>query len=138
MHIPNFQHQSRILQKKRLNESGTLILKTELAHQKALLKKLRQQILQEAIEGRLTADWRAANPNAEPASELLNASPPKKPPCSRPEKSKKQKPLAPISDQEKPFELPSGWVWCRLGDLCEKLDLAPHQEAEKQLIQKKV
>ena len=34
-------------------------LKTELNHQQTLLKKLRQQILQEAIEGKLTADWRA-------------------------------------------------------------------------------
>ena len=33
-------------------------LKTELTHQQTLLKKLRQQILQEAIEGKLTADWR--------------------------------------------------------------------------------
>jgi len=45
-------------------------LKTELTHQQTLLKKLRQQILQEAIEGKLTADWRAQNPDVEPASEL--------------------------------------------------------------------
>ncbi len=46
-------------------------IKSELTHQQALLKKLRQQILQEAIEGKLTKDWRADNPNVEPASELL-------------------------------------------------------------------
>lgn len=32
---------------------------------------------------------------------------------------KKQKPLPPISDEEKPFELPDGWVWCRLTDIGE-------------------
>ena len=47
------------------------LLGSELAHQQTLLKKLRQQILQEAIEGKLTADWREQNPDVEPASELL-------------------------------------------------------------------
>ncbi|MCV5917460.1 restriction endonuclease subunit S, partial [Escherichia coli] len=28
-----------------------------------------------------------------------------------------QKPLPPISDEEKPFELPEGWEWCRIDDL---------------------
>ena len=125
MHIPNFQHQSRILQKKQLIESGTLILKTELAHQKALLKKLRQQILQGAIEGRLTADWRAANPNAEPASELLNRIATEKAALLKAGKIKKQKPLAPISDQEKPFALPKGWEWCRVGELLNKFSTGP-------------
>ena len=46
-------------------------LKSVLTHQQILLRKLRQQILQEAIEGRLTADWRQQNPGVEPAGELL-------------------------------------------------------------------
>ncbi len=32
-------------------------------------------------------------------------------------KIKPQKPLPPISEEEKPFVLPEGWVWCRLGDI---------------------
>lgn len=36
-------------------------LKSELANQQALLKKLRQQILQEAIEGKLTKEFRVTN-----------------------------------------------------------------------------
>ena len=46
-------------------------LKVEITHQQDLLKKLRQSILQEAIEGKLTAGWREQNPDVEPASELL-------------------------------------------------------------------
>ncbi len=30
---------------------------------------------------------------------------------------KRQKPLPPISQDEKPFELPEGWEWCRLGEV---------------------
>ena len=41
------------------------------------------------------------DPNDEPASELL----------------KKSKPLPPITDEEKPFDIPASWEWVRLGDV---------------------
>lgn len=93
------------------------ILSSELAYQQALLKKLRQQILQEAIEGKLTADWRAQNPGVEPASELLKRITAEKTQLVEDKKIKAQKPLPPITEQEKLYELPQGWDWCRLGDL---------------------
>lgn len=92
-------------------------LKTELTNQQVLLKKLRQQILQDAIEGKLTADWRTQNPNVEPASELLKRIEAKKAALVKAKKIKAQKPLPPISEEEKPFELPPGWDWCRLEQL---------------------
>ncbi|MBF4557147.1 restriction endonuclease subunit S [Pseudomonas sp. p50] len=92
-------------------------LKSELTHQQALLKKLRQQILQEAIEGKLTVDWRAQNPDVEPASELLQRIGAEQAERVKERKSNAQKPLPPIDGEEKPFELPHGWAWCRLGDL---------------------
>jgi len=93
------------------------LLGSELTHQQILLKKLRQQILQEAIEGKLTADWRAQNPDVEPASELLKRIAVEKAQLVKDKKIKAQKPLPPITDEEQPFELPQGWEWCRLGDL---------------------
>lgn len=84
-----------------------------LAHQKSLLKKLRQQILQEAIEGKLTADWRSQNPDVEPASKLLKRITDEKEQLIKDKKIKKQKPLPPISEEEKPLELPEGWEWCQ-------------------------
>ncbi|MCT7972527.1 restriction endonuclease subunit S [Laspinema olomoucense] len=99
---------------------NTLVLKellgNELTHQQTLLKKLRQQILQEAIEGKLTADWRSQNPDVEPASKLLKRIAIEKAQLVKAKKIKPQKPLPPITDEEKPFELPKGWEWCRLGD----------------------
>lgn len=89
-------------------------LLSELTHQRALLTRLRQSILQDAVQGRLTAQWRQAHPKQEPASELLRR--------IREEKAaagKKEKPLPPVTEQEKPFELPEGWVWCRLGECIE-------------------
>lgn len=32
-------------------------------------------------------------------------------------KIKRDKPLPPITEEEKPFELPAGWQWVRLGDV---------------------
>ena len=92
-------------------------LKSELTHQQTLLRKLRQQILQEAIEGKLTADWRAQNPDLEPSSELLKRIAAEKVQLVKNKKIKKQKTLRPVSDEEKPFDLPLGWEWCRMGEL---------------------
>ena len=92
-------------------------LKQELTAQQTLLKKLRQQILQEAIEGKLTIDWREQNPNVEPASELLARIQAEKSQLIKDKKIKKQKQLPPISEEEKPFALPDGWVWCRLATI---------------------
>ena len=115
--LPTIARQREIVEnfKSIVIEEGEL--KTELSHQQTLLKKLRQQILQEAIEGKLTADWRVENPDVEPASELLARIQAEKFQLIEDKKIKKQKPLPPISEEEKPFELPDGWVWCRLGDV---------------------
>jgi type I restriction enzyme, S subunit len=93
------------------------LLATELTHQQTLLKKLRQQILQEAIEGKLTADWRQQTPEVEPASELLARIQEEKAQLIKDKKIKTQTPLPPIREEEKPFALPEGWQWCRLGDI---------------------
>jgi len=92
-------------------------IKQELTHQQTLLNKLRQQILQEAIEGKLTADWRQQNQDVEPASELLARIQAEKEQLIKDKKIKKQKPLPPISEEEKPFELPEGWIWIKIGEI---------------------
>lgn len=94
----------------------------ELTHQKTLLQKLRQQILQEAIEGKLTAEWRTQNPDVEPASELLKRIAAEKAELVKAKKIKPQKPLPPISDEEKPFELPEGWEWCHYSSLIIEIE----------------
>jgi type I restriction enzyme S subunit len=115
--IPNIKEQQKIAAHFKSVETEDGGLKQELTHQQTLLKKLRQQILQEAIEGKLTADWRAQNPDVEPASELLARIQAEKQQLIKDKKIKKQKPLPAISEEEKPFELPDGWVWCRLNDV---------------------
>jgi restriction endonuclease S subunit len=91
-------------------------ISTEITHQQTLLKKLRQSILQDAISGKLTKNWRKNNPDIEPGSKLLKRVNEKKVRLIKEGKIKKQELLPPIADDEIPFELPEGWVWCRLGD----------------------
>lgn len=89
----------------------------EFEKQTKYAKKLRQNILQEAIEGKLTADWRKqhsvqkGNPDYD-AEALFD-----KIQIEKQEKGKKQKPLPAITETEKPFAIPSGWKWVRLGDM---------------------
>lgn len=76
------------------------------------IKKLRELILELAVRGKLVPQ----DPNDEPASELLKRIAAEKAELVTQGKIKKQKPLPEISEEEKPFELPVGWAWVRLGD----------------------
>ena len=92
----------------RISEHFDTLFTTE-----ASVDALKQTILQLAVMGKLVPQ----DPNDEPASELLKRIAQKKAQLVKEGKIKKQKPLPPISDEEKPFELPEGWEWCRLGSI---------------------
>ena len=96
-------------------------LNTQITKQRTYLQKLRQQILQEAVQGKLTEEWRRQHPDVEPASELLKRIKTEKKKLVKEGKIKKSKPLPPVKEEEKPFELPEGWVWCRLGEIKKEM-----------------
>lgn len=75
---------------------------------------LKQSILQEAIQGKLTEDWRKQNPDVEPASELLKRIKAVKEQLIKDKKIRKEKALSPITEAEIPFEIPESWTWCRM------------------------
>ncbi|HCH4038081.1 TPA: restriction endonuclease subunit S [Vibrio parahaemolyticus] len=78
------------------------------------IDQLKQTILQLAVMGKLVPQ----DPSDEPAAELLKRIAEEKAQLVKEKKIKKQKALPPIAEDEKPFELPSGWEWCRLDDIC--------------------
>lgn len=92
----------------------------------ASIAALKQTILQLAVMGKLVPQ----DPNDEPASELLKRIAQEKAQLVKDGKMKKQKPLPPISDEEKPFELPIGWEWCRLGE-CINLISGQHLKPDE-------
>lgn len=75
------------------------------------IKKLRELILTLAMQGKLVPQ----DPNAQPASELLKKIETEKQRLVKEGKIKKPKPLLPVTDEEKPYVLPQGWEWVRLG-----------------------
>jgi type I restriction enzyme S subunit len=78
----------------------------------ASIDTLKQTILQLAVMGKLVPQ----NPNDGPAAKLLERIAAEKAQLIKDKKIKKQKPLPVITDEEKPFELPNGWEWCRFDD----------------------
>ena len=126
IYLPELSVQKEITRHFQSFEQELLELSDELNQQGIYLKKLRQSILQEAIEGKLTADWRAKNlvikgdPNTD-AKALLAKIQAEKQRLIAEGKLKKEKPLPAISDAEKPFELPDGWVWVKMDSLVQSL-----------------
>ena len=74
---------------------------------------LKASILQLAVSGKLVRQ----NPNDEPASALLKRIKKEREQLINEGKIKKGKPLAEISEDEIPFEIPASWEWVRLGDV---------------------
>jgi type I restriction enzyme S subunit len=90
------------------------------------VKKLRELILELAVRGLLVSQ----DPDDEPASELLKKIAAEKAQLVKDGKIKAQKPLPPIGDDEKPFELPMGWEWVRLGDIVNVLNGRAYKKEE--------
>lgn len=79
--------------------------------------KLKQSVLQYAMEGKLVKQ----DPSDEPASELIKKIKNEKAELIKEGKIKKSKKLPVITDDEKPFDIPDSWEWIRLGDYAEKI-----------------
>ncbi|EPJ0452886.1 restriction endonuclease subunit S [Klebsiella variicola] len=94
----------------RISEHFDTLFTTE-----ASIDALKQTILQLAVMGKLVPQ----DPNDEPASELLKRIAKEKVQLVKDGKMKKQKPLPPISDEEKPFVTPNNWEWVRFGEIGE-------------------
>ncbi|MFN0216065.1 MAG: restriction endonuclease subunit S [Saprospiraceae bacterium] len=115
--LPSLKDQHLFVEKYKNLENQSQFLSTELTHQLHLVQKLRQQLLQEAVQGKLVPQ----DPSDESASILLQKIKAEKERLVKEKKIKKDKDLPEIKAEEIPFEIPEGWVWCRLGEICSKI-----------------
>ncbi|MES0489323.1 MAG: restriction endonuclease subunit S, partial [Leptospirales bacterium] len=92
------------------------------------IKKLRELILDLAVRGKLVPQ----DAKDEPASELLKKIEEEKERLIAEGKIKKQKPLPVITEEEKPFALPKGWEWVRLGDISANIHYGYTASADHQ------
>jgi type I restriction-modification system specificity subunit len=129
--LPDLPTQKQIVKRISVNLKRVNELAKEIETQKGYAKQLRRNILQDAIEGKLTADWRKEHPvqkgNPDYDAEALFESIQKERKVD-----KKRKALPPILDAEKPFELPTGWKWVRLGAVCNSITDGDHLPPPKQ------
>ena len=79
------------------------------------IPRLRRFILDLAVRGKLVEQ----DPNDEPAGELLKQIAAEKKRLVEAGEIKKARPRLPISD-ETPFNLPDGWAWSTVGEICSK------------------
>ena len=115
--LPDINTQAQIVQHFENVEDDIADVTKEVLKQESLLKKLKQTILQEAIEGKLTAKYRAKNPDIGTAKKLLEQIKTEKEKLIKEKKIRPSKPLPPINKDEIPFDIPQNWEWCRLGDI---------------------
>lgn len=102
----------------------------ELNHQRTLLKQLRQQLLQDAVQGKLVDNTEGVD---ETGSQLLQRIQKEKAQLIKDKKLKKDKDLPPIKAEDVPFDIPHNWVWCRLGEICTKITDGFHNTPPKVL-----
>lgn len=132
IHLPNSKEtQLLLLNKINFSKETHQKIQLEIAIQKETVSQLKQTVLQNAIQGKLTAEWRKEHPAEEPASELLKRIKLEKQQMIASGKLKKEKSLEPIKPEEIPFEIPEKWTWGRWGELSESIQYgynAPAQE----------
>jgi len=116
--LPPLSEQKRIVAK--IEELMPLVEEYGVAQEKlnrlnaALPEALKKSILQQAIQGKLVPQ----DANDEPASVLLTKIRKEKEQLVKAGKLKKKDlETTPITDEEKPFEIPESWEWCRLGEI---------------------
>ena len=119
--IPDLQTQQEIVKKISSQLQKTERLSLEIESQKNYAKLLRQNILQNAIEGKLTEDWRKQNPvqkgNPDYDAEALFEQILKEKISYTAELHLKSMNFPKINDEEVSFDSKNNWVYAR-GDDC--------------------
>ena len=111
--LPSILEQIDISNKLKSTESILQQIIDKNTNQLDIVAKLRQAILQLAVQGKLVSQ----DPKDEPASVLLEKIRAENERLIKEGKIKKPKLLPPIKSDEIPYELPNEWEWVRLGEI---------------------
>ncbi len=131
--LPPLSEQTRIVYKLESMISKLKEAKEKIAEAKESFELRRASILHKAFTGELTKKWRIENKKmimdgAESLLQKINEEKIKtwEEECKKAELEGKKKPSKPklktveemkVSDDEKPYDLPEGWEWVKLGDV---------------------
>lgn len=127
--IPPLAEQRRIVAK--IEELLPLVAEYDEAEQKLSAlnvnfpEMLRKSILQQAVQGKLTA----RDPSDEPASELLKRIHAEKAKLIAEGKIKKEKTLPVISNDDQPFDIPETWTWTSIAETCTNIQYGTSEKS---------
>jgi restriction endonuclease S subunit len=119
--LPDLQTQQKIVCELAKKIEKDELIKSEIESQKAYAKQLRQNILQEAIEGKLTEEWRKENPvvkgNPDFDAEALFEKIQQEQVLNKHQKTRSQKRVNTID-----LNTPEGWKWVKLRQIIDVRD----------------
>ena len=125
--LPDINTQAQIVQHFENVEDDIADVTQEVLKQQSLLKQLKQTILQEAIEGKLTAKWRAKNPDIGTAKELLEQIKTEKEKLVKEKKIKQGKKQIANEIEDLDIEIPDSWLLIDLDDITQYITDGTHQ-----------
>ena len=91
------------------------------------LATLKSKIIDAGIQGKLTEQL----PEDGTAEDLYQQIQQEKLALEKAGKVKKSKPLPPISEEEKPFDIPDNWKWVSVGDVCTNIQYGTSKKSSE-------
>lgn len=116
--VPPKEEQQRIIEKIESIFSALDTINTLQSQYQDNLATLKSKIIDAGIQGKLTEQL----PEDGTAEELYQQIQQEKLALEKAGKIKKSKPLPPISEEEKPFDIPDNWKWVRLIEVLNFID----------------
>lgn len=115
--LPSYMEQKRIVEK--IDKAFEMLMSIEELSDKYGKDNsiLKSKLIDAAIQGKLTEQL----PEDGTAEELYQQIQQEKLELEKAGKIKKSKPLPPISEEERPFDIPDNWKWVRWGVLSEQI-----------------
>lgn len=110
------QIKSKFIESNDLKNDLIIEQETQLTH----LKLLRQQILTDAMQGKLDVPRAVGERGADLLSRIQ---------AEKAKTVKKAKPLSEIKADDIPFDIPKHWVWCRLGEVASEITYGTSEKA---------
>lgn len=115
--LPSLTDQKKMVKRLQAIEQELEDLNELNERNESLINKLRQSFLHDAVQGKLTEEWRKGNPDAESANVLLDRIKAEKYQLIKEKILKREKILPEVTQKETFFELPEKWTWARFGNV---------------------
>ena len=125
--VPPKEEQQRIIEKIESIFSALDTINTLQSQYQDNLATLKSKIIDAGIQGKLTEQL----PEDGTAEELYQQIQQEKLALEKAGKVKKSKPLPPISEEEKPFDIPDNWKWVSVGDVCTNIQYGTSKKSSE-------